>query len=119
MGGLVSRSRSRGAGKGTALDPRRYEEIDLGADIATERIRSEEFRRTFDALRDATIVARQLHRLRVRRGLTQSQLARIVGTSQQVISRLERPGYDGHSLSMLRRVVSALEGRLVVEIASM
>lgn len=114
----MSESR-RKAGRSTGkhvLRRTRFKEMDLEADIERERENSEEFKRTFNALRNATIVARQLHGLRKKRGLTQSQLARMVGTSQQVISRLERPGYDGHSLSMLRRVVSALDGQLLIEI---
>ncbi|MBW2075826.1 MAG: hypothetical protein JRI58_13965, partial [Deltaproteobacteria bacterium] len=39
-----------------------------------------------------------------------------VGTSQQQISRLESPSYEGHSLSMLRRVAEALGATIHVEI---
>ena len=35
-------------------------------------------------------------------------------TSQQQISRLESTGYEGHSLSMLRRVAEALHARVRV-----
>ena len=61
-------------------------------------------------------VAFQLTALRKARGLSQKQLAYKIGTSQQQISRLESPSYQGHSLSMLRRVVEALGGSLKVEI---
>jgi len=37
-----------------------------------------------------------------------------VGSSQRQISRLESPGDEGHSLSMLRRVASALKARVRV-----
>lgn len=40
-------------------------------------------------------------------GLSQKQLAERVGTTQQQISRLERPGYRG-SLTTLERVADAL-----------
>lgn len=50
----------------------------------------------------------QLARLRRERGLTQEQLAEMVGTKQQNIARIENPAYDGHSLSLLRRVARAL-----------
>ena len=42
--------------------------------------------------------------------------ARKVGTSQQQISRLESPSYEGHSLSMLRRVAEVLGATLKVKI---
>ncbi|MBI3967586.1 MAG: helix-turn-helix transcriptional regulator [Chloroflexi bacterium] len=50
----------------------------------------------------------QLAKLREQRGLTQSQLADLVGTSQQAISRLENPLYDRHSLRVLREIAAAL-----------
>jgi ribosome-binding protein aMBF1 (putative translation factor) len=46
---------------------------------------------------------------RMQAGLTQAQLARKVGTTQSVISRLEDADYGGHSLSMLRRIARALD----------
>ena len=46
----------------------------------------------------------------------QKELARKVGTSQQQISRLESPSYEGHSLSMLRRVAEVLGATVHVEI---
>ncbi|MBI2997308.1 MAG: helix-turn-helix transcriptional regulator, partial [Deltaproteobacteria bacterium] len=45
-------------------------------------------------------------------GLSQKDLAKLLKTSQQQISRLESPGYEGHSLSMLRRVAEALHARV-------
>jgi len=50
----------------------------------------------------------------VRAGLSQKELAKLLKTSQQQISRLESPGYEGHSLSMLRRVAEALHARVRV-----
>jgi predicted transcriptional regulator len=45
-------------------------------------------------------------------GLTQQQLAERVGTKQSVIARLEDADYEGHSLSMLQRIASALHHKL-------
>ena len=53
-------------------------------------------------------VARKLLALREHAGLTQKQLANLVGTTPSVISRLEDAEYEGHSLSMLRRIAAAL-----------
>lgn len=58
----------------------------------------------------------QLAALRKRSGLSQKELARKVGTSQQQISRLESTSYEGHSLSMLRRVAEILGATVKVEI---
>lgn len=57
-------------------------------------------------------VARQIYNLRTKAGLSQSELARKVGTTQSVISRLEDADYHGHSLDMLRRIASALKSRV-------
>jgi transcriptional regulator with XRE-family HTH domain len=53
-------------------------------------------------------VALQLAALREKAGLSQKDLARRLKTSQQNISRLESPAYEGHSLTMLRRVAEVL-----------
>jgi len=50
-------------------------------------------------------------------GLTQSRLAELIGTKQSVIARLEDADYEGHSLSMLRRIAEALGRRLEVSFA--
>jgi len=63
-------------------------------------------------------VAQMIFEKRSAAGLTQAQLARIVGTTQSVIARLEDADYDGHSLRMLQRIAAALNGRLEVAIVS-
>ena len=59
-------------------------------------------------------VALQIAALRRQAGLSQKELAALLHTSQQQISRLESAGYAGHSLSMLRRVAEALHARVRV-----
>ena len=67
---------------------------------------------------EAWNVALQIAALRKRAGLSQKELAKLLKTSQQQISRLESPGYEGHSLSMLRRVAEVLRARVRVVIES-
>ena len=59
-------------------------------------------------------VAEMIHEARTVAGLSQTRLAKLIGTSQSVISRLEDADYDGHSLTMLRRIADALHRRLEV-----
>ena len=59
-------------------------------------------------------IARKIYELRTKAKLSQAELARKVGTTQSVISRLEDADYDGHSLAMLRRIASALEKRVEI-----
>src|SRR6185295_17582909 len=72
------------------------------------------FSARFKQAGEAWDVALQLAALREQAGFSQAQLARKLKTSQQQISRLESPGYEGHSLSMLRRVARALHARVRV-----
>jgi ribosome-binding protein aMBF1 (putative translation factor) len=59
-------------------------------------------------------VAEQIYKLRTGAGLTQRELAKRVGTTASVISRLESADYEGHSLAMLRRIAAALNQRVRV-----
>src|SRR6266700_2730057 len=59
-------------------------------------------------------IARKIYELRTKAKLSQTELARKVGTTQSVISRLEDADYDGHSLEMLRRIASAIKKRLEI-----
>jgi DNA-binding XRE family transcriptional regulator len=68
-------------------------------------------RQAYDDLEPAYQVAC----LRIQHGLTQQQLADLVGTKQPSIARLES-GKGTPSLSFLQRVAEALGGHLVVKI---
>lgn len=59
-------------------------------------------------------VARKIFELRKKAGLTQAQLAKMIGTTASVISRLEDADYEGHSLAMLRRIAAALDKRVEI-----
>ena len=62
-------------------------------------------------------VARMIYAARTAAGLSQSQLAKLVNTSQPVIARLEDADYEGHSLSMLKRIAEALGKRVEIRFA--
>jgi len=57
-------------------------------------------------------VAQMIYDARTTAGLTQAQLAKLIGTKQPVIARLEDSDYHGHSLQMLQRIAEALNQRL-------
>ena len=78
------------------------------------QLRDPVFAARFKQAGQAWDVSLQIASLRQRAGVTQKELARRLKTSQQQISRLESPRYEGHSLSMLRRVAVALNGRVRV-----
>jgi ribosome-binding protein aMBF1 (putative translation factor) len=60
-------------------------------------------------------VAQLIHDARKAAGLTQQQVAHFVGTTQSVIARLEDADYEGHSLTMLNRIATALHQTLEVK----
>lgn len=59
-------------------------------------------------------VARKIYDLRVKAGLSQRALAKLVGTTASVICRLEDADYEGHSLAMLNRIAAALNKRVEI-----
>ncbi len=81
-----------------------------------EQLKDPDFAEKFRKAGEAWDVAIQLASLRKSSGISQKELAKRVGTSQQQISRLESPSYKGHSLSMLRRVADVLGANVHVEI---
>lgn len=60
------------------------------------------------------VIAQEIYNLRTKAGLTQKQLAELVGTAHSVVSRLEDADYEGHSLRMLQRISAALDRRIEV-----
>jgi ribosome-binding protein aMBF1 (putative translation factor) len=62
-------------------------------------------------------VAQLIYEARTSSGLTQKQLAELIGTKQPVIARLEDADYEGHSLSMLQKIAQALNQRVVIQLA--
>ena len=82
-----------------------------------EQLRDPDFAERFERAGEAWDVALQIAALREKAGLSQRDLARKLKTSQQSISRLESPSYEGHSLTMLRRVAEVLGATLRVTLA--
>lgn len=74
-----------------------------------------EFRREYKKLEPEFQIARQIIGARIKNKMTQEELAKIVGTGQAVISRLE--GMNAKpSISLLERVAGALKTKITVTI---
>jgi DNA-binding XRE family transcriptional regulator len=63
-------------------------------------------------------VAIKIYQLREKAGLTQKELAKLVGTTASVINRLEESDYEGNSLAMLRRIAEALGKRVEIRLVT-
>lgn len=79
-----------------------------------QQMQDPRFAARFERAGQAWDVALQIAALREQAGLSQTELARLLKTSQQQISRLESPDYEGHSLANLRRVAEALHASVRV-----
>jgi DNA-binding XRE family transcriptional regulator len=82
--------------------------------IEEEYKKSTEFRKSYDEEIARLEIAHHIERLRVKRGLTQAQLARRINTTQQTISRLEDTTNVQISVKTLMKVASALRSRLCI-----
>ena len=67
-------------------------------------LKDPKFLKEYEALEEEFEVAKQVIDLRLKKGLTQKELADKVNTSQSCIARLESGSYRNLSLSFLRRV---------------
>ena len=88
-----------------AILHRRYYRGKPGRLAALERARADD-------------VARKIAALRTEAGLSQRQLAKLIGTTAAVICRLEDADYEGHSLAMLNRIATALNRRVEIHFVS-
>ena len=84
-------------------------------EVKREMLRNPEVAREYEALDPEYRLTRSIIAQRLAKGLSQRQLAKLIGTRQPVISRLES-GATKPSLSLLERVAEALDASLVVRI---
>jgi len=84
--------------------------------IARDVGKDARFRRRVEEEKLNVQVGQMIHEARTAARLTQKQLAELAGTTQPVIARLESADYEGHSLSMLRRIAEALDRRVEVRL---
>ncbi len=75
-----------------------------------------ERRAGYEAAHARAELAMMIYEHRKAAGLTQTALAKRVGTTASVISRLEDADYQGHSLAMLRRIAAALGKRVEIRL---
>jgi len=77
-------------------------------DFRKQQLRNPKVRKEYQALEGEFALAKEIIELRIRKKLTQKQLAQQIGTSQPAIARIESGSYKNVSLSFLRRVADAL-----------
>lgn len=87
-------------------------------DRTIEKILKEDpsFKEKLDRAGQAWDIAFQIYDLRKQAGVTQTQLAKLVGTKQSNIARIESADYTGYTLKTLEKVTRALKARLQIKI---
>jgi len=78
-------------------------------------LKDPEFRKEYEALELEYQLAAKLIQLRLSKGLTQAELAKLLNTKQASIARLES-GNSLPSLSMIKKVADALDADLEIKL---
>ena len=78
-------------------------------------IKDPEFKAHYEEEKQALMLAIKIVELREKKGLSQQQLAKLMGTSQQAISRIESGQYEGFTLKTLEKIAESTGMRLKIE----
>jgi predicted transcriptional regulator len=78
-------------------------------DLLESEMKNEHFRKEYKQLEEKFSLAEEVIKLRQEQNLSQKDLAKIAGTSQPAIARLESGKYQNVSMSFLRKIGKALK----------
>ncbi len=84
--------------------------------VLAEHLKNPEVRQAYKELEPEFEIVRQIIDLRIKRRMTQAQLAKRVGTAQPNIARLENRRHASKEIDLLRRVADALDAKLEVRL---
>jgi DNA-binding XRE family transcriptional regulator len=80
-----------------------------------EDLKDPEFKMYYQEERQALKLAMKIAKLREKKRLSQQQLAKLMGTSQQAVSRIESGEYEGFTLKTLEKIAEATGTRVKIE----
>ena len=78
-------------------------------------LKDPEFKAHYQEERQALKLAMKIAKLREKKGLSQQQMAKLMGTSQQAVSRIESGEYEGFTLKTLEKIAEATGTRVKIE----
>ena len=84
--------------------------------VGNDAIKQAEFEREYEDTLTRVDAAQLIYDMRTKAGLSQRELAKRVGTTASVICRLEDADYEGHTITMVRRIATALNRRLELRV---
>jgi len=73
------------------------------------------FKAHYQEERQALMLAMKIAKLREKKGLSQQQMAKLMGTSQQAVSRIESGEYEGFTLKTLEKIAEATGTKVKIE----
>lgn len=82
------------------------------------KLKNPEFKAEYDKLQPEFAVIQAILDARIKKGLTQNDLAKKIGTKQSVISRLES-GRANPSVAFLKKLAEALNSSLQIKFTSL
>ncbi len=88
--------------------------VDLAQRAAARAKKDPKFAVAFHEASLSHSIARDLAKLRMKAGLSQRELADKLHTSQAAISRLERPDYQGYTITTLEKYARAAGAELKI-----
>jgi transcriptional regulator with XRE-family HTH domain len=81
----------------------------------SEDLKDPECKVHYQEERQALKLSLKIAKLRAKKGLSQQELAKLMGTSQQAISRIESGDYEGFTLKTLEKIAEATGTRVKIE----
>jgi DNA-binding Xre family transcriptional regulator len=78
-------------------------------DLLEKKLKNPKFKKEYDELEEEYTLAKEIIELRIKKNLSQKELAEMIGTSQPSIARLESGKYKNVSMSFIRKVAKALD----------
>lgn len=85
-------------------------------DLLSEELKDENLQKEYNALEDEFTLAREVILMRKNKHLTQKDLAKLAGTSQPAIARLESGNYKNLSLKFITKVANALGAKTEIHL---
>lgn len=83
-----------------------------------EQMKDPEFKKAWHDLDPEFELLESMIKVREKKGITQAELAKKIGTKQPALSRLERGGYTKATVETLKKIADALDSRLVIKLQS-
>lgn len=84
-------------------------------DFVNEQLKDSRFREAYEEATLALKLAGKITSLRRKLRITQSELAKQMGTKQQAISRLEKGDYEGFTLKTLEKIAAVTDTELEIQ----